>query len=166
MGHWLLEQESISRRWGSGLSAEGLQGTWFLDTVWPRRSTEPSALSGALLRSLGARLEIGAGDKAEAPLRLCNRVRLGALDLSFEGPGRLEGRRPLLVFRFERLRLALGGWVVLDRPLNHPRPFAEEVAGRLPFFALIGGAPEPDLLGARGRGGGLAQWRRGETGNP
>ena len=93
-------------------------------------------------------------------MRLVNSVRLGAIELRFEGTGQLQGRRPLLVFSFDRLRLLLGGRVVFERALATPDP------RRTPFFALIGAERARDSvlkepkgwLAARGRGGGLALW--------
>jgi hypothetical protein len=110
-------------------------------------------VAAGLLRGLAARLRLsadGAGSEA-GDLRLANSVRLGALELRFEGVGRLEGRRPLLVFSFDRLLLLLGGRVLIERTLPQPDPL------RRPFFALIA-AERSGWLAARGRGGGLALW--------
>ncbi|MCP9915597.1 hypothetical protein [Cyanobium sp. ATX 6F1] len=164
MGVSLSDQERRSRRLGSGLTAADLLGVWRLEQVWPRRSAEPSPLNGALLRGLGAQLEIRAADPLGAPegaaLRVFNSVRLGALQLRFEGPARLQGRRPLLVFRFEHLELLVGSWRALERTLAASEPFDTAAVGKLPFFALIGLEANGTILSARGRGGGLAQWRR------
>jgi hypothetical protein len=149
----LLDRERRARREGTGLEPADLGGCWELRQVWGKGRTRPSVVSAALLRSLGARLEIAAADPRT--LRLANTVNLGALVLRFEGEGELRGRRPLLVFWFERLRLRLGDFTLLERSL--PRP-AER---RLPFFALIGlerGGEEGDWLAVRGRSGGLALW--------
>lgn len=151
-GTALLALEDQVRRSGSGLVAERLCGCWRLVQVWPKGSTTPSALSGALLRALGARLQIQmAPPQVASALQLRNAVRLGALELCFHGAGRLQGRRPLLVFGFERLELRLGGVLLLSRSLP---PAASR---RDPFFALIGRGE--DWLAARGRAGGLALWQ-------
>jgi hypothetical protein len=163
---WLLDRERCCRRDGSGLTTADLVGCWRLERIWNKGSRQPASAAAALLRGLAARLRLsadgavpGAGD-----LLLANSVRLGALELRFEGTGRLEGRRPLLVFSFERLLLLLGGRVLIARVLPQPDPL------RRPFFALIAAerpgtvAPSPDQgrppgwLAARGRGGGLALW--------
>ncbi len=159
----LLELERRARHQGSGLEASDLVGIWRLDQVWGKASRQPSALSGALLRGLGARLEIAAGNAAQS-LRLTNAVNLGAVELRFEGEGELRGRRPLLRFWFERMQLRVASRVLWERALERPEPH------RLPFFALIAssrrhrgepgeaGGSAPDWLAARGRGGGLALW--------
>lgn len=165
----LLRLERRSRAEGSGLVAADLIGCWRLEQVWGKGSREPSGISGAVLRTLAARLEITPG-AAPGSLALANVVNLGGLELRFEGEGELRGRRPLLVFWFDRLQLRLAGRVLLQRPLQRPEP------RRLPFFALIArshpapagtttgmadpGQPERlhGWLAARGRGGGLALW--------
>lgn len=148
-GAELREIERRVRQGGTALVASDLEGTWLLEQVWPKGSDRPSSFSAALLRGLRASLEIGLDQGA---LVLRNAVRLGALELSFRGPGQLVGARPLLQFRFESLELSLAGHCLLRRPLPAPAP------QRMPFFALIARAPE-GWLAARGRGGGLALWR-------
>ena len=148
-GEQLLQLEQSARRSGTGLDAAQLQGCWHLHQVWPKGSPRPSLLSGALLRGLAARLEIGFSGP---DLQLRNAVSLGPAELRFEGPGRLVGPRPLLMFSFERLELRFAGRLLLQRSLPQPDP------RRLPFFALIARDPS-GWLAARGRGGGLAQWR-------
>ncbi len=167
----LLKLERGSRRQGTGLVAADLIGIWRLQRVWPRQGGESSGPSSALLRGLGARLEINATGvpaadldipiprpgPASAPglgegdLGLVNAVRLGPLELRFEGHARLAGPRPLLWFGFDHLQLRFGSQVLLQRALP---PAA---AQRQPFFALIGKGP--GWLAARGRGGGLALWQ-------
>ena len=154
-GEALRQAELLARAQGSGLGAGDLPGLWRFDQVWPRKGGEPSGAAAGLLRALQASLEI-APASAEQAMALRNRVRLGALELCFEGEGELVGRRPLLRFWFRHWQLRLGGRSLLERPLAKP------AARALPFFALIargsdgaGGA----WLAARGRGGGLALWR-------
>ncbi|MEB3169527.1 MAG: hypothetical protein ACKN89_17270 [Cyanobium sp.] len=149
-GAELLCRERRARHGGTGLTAEALEGCWLLDQLWPKRAERPAPLSAALLRGLGARLEIHGTDAGD--LRLSNAVRLGPLELRFHGPGRLVGARPLLQFQFETLLLSLA-----DRPLLR-RSLPPAAPGRVPFFALIARDPQ-GWLAARGRGGGLALWR-------
>lgn len=148
-GAELHELERRCRQGGTGLQASDLQGSWRLDQVWPKGSDRPASFSAALLRGLAARLEI---QRDQGGLVLRNAVRLGALELRFRGPGRLQGSRPLLQFHFETLELSLAGRCLFRRSLPAPEP------RRMPFFALIARAPQ-GWLAARGRGGGLALWR-------
>ncbi|MFN9932631.1 MAG: hypothetical protein ACK55R_06700 [Cyanobacteriota bacterium] len=154
-GAALLALERQVRQGGSGLDRDRLAGVWRLQQVWPRRGTRPTNFAAALLRGLEATLEIHPA--AAERLALVNRVRLGPLELRFEGEGDLQGRRPLLSFGFARLQLRLGERVLIERPLPDPEP------RRRPFFALIGTGSLPAgtrWLAARGRGGGLALWSR------
>ena len=164
----LLELEARARRRGTGLEAQDLTGLWRPERIWPRGARQGSALTEALLRGLSATLRIepsasatsacSGGSEADGGpaegLWLTNAVQLGPLALRFQGPGRLQGRRPLLLFRFERLELLAGQRVLFQRRLPAPDP------RRQPFFALIATGPAGAWLAARGRSGGLAVWRK------
>ena len=145
----LLELEKQARRTGSGLTASKLEGCWQLNSVWPKGQTEANALNGWLLRRMAACLEIRTSSDEQLQLR--NAVSLAALTLQFTGPGELQGRQPLLKFRFERVELMLGKLTLIKRNLPAPEK------GREPFFALISRNAD-GWMSARGRGGGLALW--------
>lgn len=161
-GNTLLQLEGLARRQGSGLGVAELVGLWRFTRIWPKGQRQPSPLAGPLLRGLGACLRIeAAAEGNEAPLQLTNAVTLGPLELRFQGPGWLQGRRPLLLFSFHTLQLRAGERVLLQRNLPAAKP------PRQPFFALIAsGTSTPQeegggaWLAARGRSGGLALWQR------
>jgi hypothetical protein len=161
-GDELQALEQVARRQGSGLESEDLTGLWRLERVWSRGQRQPSPLAGVALRALGASLRIEAErnsgpDTAPKPhpgLKLTNAVQLGPLELRFQGPGWLEGRRPLLRFQFDQLEIRAGQRLLLQRSLPAPDP------RRGAFFALIASGAEGRWLAARGRSGGLAVWRR------
>jgi hypothetical protein len=150
----LLALERQARACGTGVEASDLVGRWQLELVWPKGSRRASAFSGWLLRGVSARLEIVAEPHAAEPqaVLLSNAVNLGAVELRFNGHGRLQGRRPLLLFSFDQLRLSVAGRCLFQRNLPAPLP------QRTPFFALIH-RDASGWLAARGRGGGLALWR-------
>lgn len=152
-GPAILELERRSRSQGSGLGVADLEGAWLLRQLWSRRQARPLA-AAALLRPLAATLELHPGDDGE--LAVANSVQLGPVQLRFEGAGELRGRRPLLLFWFERLQLRWGERVLVQKALQRPMP------RKLPFFALIASERQGDgaWLVARGRGGGLALWQR------
>jgi hypothetical protein len=155
---WLLQQERRSRQEGSGLTSQQLVGNWRLVDLWDRHAI-PLGAQSRLLQLLQARLEIqpsaAATPTEPGGLRLRNTVRVGLLELAFHGPGWLQGRRPLLRFRFEALQLSLGVWTIWQQPLQ---PAAQ---GDKAFFALIAAGRDQQgrWLLARGRSGGLARWR-------
>ena len=148
-GNDLLTRERQVRQEGSGINADDVIGCWQLQTIWPKGRSKANAFNGWLLRSLGACLDISL--EADRGLRLRNAVSLGPVALQFSGPGTLQGRRPLLSFHFEQVRLTLGAITLLQRSLPTP------AANRQPFFALIH-RDSSGWLAARGRGGGLALW--------
>lgn len=150
----VLVLERSIRSAGTGITAADLIGRWCPQRLWSPGAVEPSAGQAQLLRWLRAELSIAAADQqAEAEFELSNAIALGALTLRFTGPGWLQGRRPLLFFRFERLTLTLGRMRLLTVALPLPE------LKRSPFFALIASSSDGWLL-ARGRGGGLALWKR------
>jgi hypothetical protein len=157
-GDALLALERSARQGGSGLESRDLAGLWWLERVWPRGQRQPSPLAGGALRALGASLRIEPAEAAlpakGSGLKLTNAVRLGPLELRFQGPGWLEGQRPLLRFQFDRLEIRAGQRLLLHRSL----PAADPRRGA--FFALIATGADRRWLAARGRSGGLAVWRR------
>ncbi len=154
-GEELLHLERRSRQQGSGIGSAELVGVWQLDQLWGKRDASPQASAAALLRGLQASLSIEADNGGRLQLR--NSVQLGPLELRFLGPGVLRGRRPLLEFCFERWQLGWGTRVLANGRLAAPE------RRRRPFFALIAcsqAGGDGAWLAARGRGGGLALWRR------
>ena len=149
----LNAREKAVRLTGTGLKSSDLLGCWLLQTVWSKGDKKANPFSSWMLRSLDARLEIKADLEDNcSDLRLSNAVNLGPVELKFQGPGLLKGKRPLLSFHFDSLTLRLGGMVLLKKALPSPEP------KRTPFFALIERNAD-GWLAARGRGGGLALWR-------
>ncbi len=133
-GEELLHLERRSRQQGSGIGSAELVGVWQLDQLWGKRDASPQASAAALLRGLQARLSIEADNGGRLQLR--NSVQLGPLELRFLGWG--------------------------TRVLANGRLAAPE-RRRRPFFALIAcsqAGGDGAWLAARGRGGGLALWRR------
>ena len=149
----LNAREKAVRVTGTGLKSSDLLGCWLLQTVWSKGDKKANPFSSWMLRSLDARLEIKADLEDNcSDLRLSNAVNLGPVELKFQGPGLLKGKRPLLTFHFDSLTLRIGGIVLLKKALPTPNQ------KRTPFFALIERNPY-GWMAARGRGGGLALWR-------
>ena len=149
----ILKREEQARRNGTGIQAAELQGEWSPQKLWSKGAKQESYSQAKLLQWLNARLSIRCAADADCVnLQVCNSVSLGPLRLRFNGPGRLQGKRPLLCFHFESLTLELSGLSLFQRALPKPKP------ERTPFFALIAVQQDQWLL-ARGRGGGLALWR-------
>ena len=149
----LNAREKTVRHSGTRLKSSDLLGCWLLQTVWSKGDKKVNPFSSWMLRSLDARLEIEADlEDNYSDFRLFNAVNLGPVELKFQGPGLLKGKRPLLTFHFDSLTLRIGGIVLLKKAL--PTPDQK----RTPFFALIERNAD-GWMAARGRGGGLALWR-------
>jgi hypothetical protein len=160
-GSSLLVLERASGKGGSALRREDLIGTWRLESLWSKGRSQPSHVAGAALRALAACLALQPA--TDGGLRLSNTIALGPLHLCFHGTAELRGRRPLLVFAFETMRLSLAGQTLWSRSL--PKP----ARGQEPFFALIASqrtSADQHWLAARGRGGGVALWVRETDASP
>lgn len=147
----VLELEQQARIKGTGLVAADLHGRWQLHQTWSRRGSAPPSLSLTLLRALQACLLL---ETSSDTLTIANQVSLGPVRLRFDGTASLQGRRPLLSFQFNSMRLQVGSFTLLNQSMPAPKP------QRRPFFALIALGGERTWLCARGRGGGLALWIR------
>lgn len=149
----ILALEATAKKRGSGIVHQNLNGVWRLQHTWTGKGTNPLPGTDFLLRSLGARLELkGSGTDWE----IVNQVMAAGVELRFEGGAQLKGKRPMLIFRFETVKLLLAGRILLERKLPEPP------SRRMPFFALIAMADNGGWLAARGRGGGLALWDKTE----
>ena len=149
----ILALEATAKKRGSGIVHESLNGVWRLQHTWTGTGTNPISGTDFLLRRLGARLELkGAGTE----WKIVNQIMAAGIQLRFEGEAQLKGKRPMLIFRFETVKLLLAGRILLERNLPEPP------SRRMPFFALIAMADNGGWLAARGRGGGLALWDKAE----
>ena len=149
----ILALEATAKKRGSGIVHESLNGVWKLQHTWTGTGTKPVPGTDFLLRSLGARLELkGTGTEWE----IVNQIMAAGVQLRFEGEAQLKGKRPVLMFRFETVKLLLAGRILLERHLPEPP------SRQMPFFALIAMADNGGWLAARGRGGGLALWEKAE----
>ena len=145
----ILALEAVAKKRGSGIVHESLNGVWRLQNTWTATGDNPAPGTDFLLRSLGARLEL---KSTATGWRIVNQIMVAGVQLRFEGEAHLKGRRPVLMFRFETVKLLLTERILLER--NVPEPPTR----RMPFFALIAMADNGGWLAARGRGGGLALW--------
>ena len=155
-GEEILSWEQDARRTGLSVKASQLSARWNLDQVFDRKGRSGGAGQSAILRAIGACLilEHQNEDKSNTTLLVSNQVRLGPMVLRFEGDGALVGQRPLLQFSFKTLVIKFGERTVHQQQIS-PLP-----AAKMPFFALIKIDNHQGFLAARGRGGGLALWKR------
>lgn len=91
-----------------------------------------------------------------------NQIQLGPVCLQLKGLFKYPGKKNLLAFDFTQARLSVSGKTLYDREFRggttKAQHFAEQTVATLPFFAFF--LVTEDYIAARGRGGGLALWRR------
>ncbi|MBW4693379.1 MAG: hypothetical protein KME27_16630 [Lyngbya sp. HA4199-MV5] len=89
---------------------------------------------------------------------IANQVEVGPVRLRFTGPAHYLGKKNLLAFDFTQVQLHVLGRTVYSGavPGRKPKSDYAQSVGKLPFFAFFRVTPE--LMAARGRGGGMALW--------
>tara|TARA_B100000965_G_C19598146_1_gene761198 strand:+ start:1974 stop:2477 length:504 start_codon:yes stop_codon:yes gene_type:complete len=152
----LIELEKSARVDGSGIEFSSLLGLWRFDKVWKQGSDKEDSISSTLLQVLSASLELR---KDTQPLEgerftIVNSIQFGLLSLKFSGIANLERKQPLLPFSFDCIQIKLASITIINRSL----PTTEQK--KRPFFALIAMDEKGRWLSARGKGGGLALWKK------
>ncbi|MCV3212030.1 hypothetical protein OGM63_00570 [Plectonema radiosum NIES-515] len=97
-------------------------------------------------------------DKGE----ITNSIQFGSLQLKLTGPAKYLGKKNLLAFEFTQMQISLFRRTIYNGEIRGGKTSSEDFDNRplslLPFFAFF--LVTPDLIAARGRGGGLALWIR------
>ena len=152
----LLELEKKARVDGSGIEYDSLLGLWKFNSVWKQGSDQEDSISSTLLQVLSASLELKKEkqDPQKELFTIANSIQLGLLSLRFSGIANLERKQPLLPFSFNCIEIKLASIIILKISLPTPEQ------KKRPFFALIAIDSNGQWLSARGKGGGLALWKK------
>ena len=154
----LLELEKKARVEGSGIEYDSILGLWKFNSVWKQGSDKEDSISSTLLQVLSASLELKKKTEGEGPendkFTIANSIQFGLLSLRFVGIGNLERKQPLLPFSFDYIQIKLASLIILNKSLPKPEK------SKRPFFALIALDSNGKWLSARGKGGGLALWKK------
>lgn len=150
----IKELENISKKEGSGISYEDLIGTWKFNSVWKKGSEEIDNISSSTLQVLSAKLELKKNNSHDKcfDLKIKNSISFGILSVIFCGKASLKGKRPLLPFFFENLKINIGNFTLVNKQL---KKIADK---KMPFFSLVAINKDDSWMCARGKGGGLAIW--------
>lgn len=133
------------------VTLEGLNGRWKLQ--WTTGTAKVSDQINR--RGDGSYFPVTAVQSFDASsMRIRNGIYAGPIKFFFDGPFKFNGK--LLEFTFNKVSLALG-------PLG---PWSYDIdagdweakKGKNPFFKIV--HADGDVIAARGRGGGLALWKR------
>ena len=152
----IVNLEKIAKKEGSGISSEELMGIWKFQYVYKKSSGEFDNLSSTLLQVLSATLKLTKknSENYDNNFEIQNSIKFGLIYIIFSGFANLKGKRPLLPFFFNNLKIKIGNFSLIDKQLKKPE------TNKMPFFALISLNKIDNWMCARGKGGGLAIWLR------
>tara|TARA_Y100000589_G_scaffold174338_1_gene165427 strand:+ start:108 stop:608 length:501 start_codon:yes stop_codon:yes gene_type:complete len=152
----IVDLEKLANQSGSGIRYEELIGCWNLRYVWKKGTDKVDNISSSFLQILYARLQLSKLDSEAKDLGLViqNSIRFGLFSIVFKGEAFLKGKRPVLFFSFNKVVISISKLKILEKD------FEKTDTKKLPFFALIALGEDNDWLCARGKGGGLALWKR------
>ncbi len=94
---------------------------------------------------------------------ITNQIAFAGLRVWLAGRCRFSNRKNLLAFDFHQIQIFGFDRLFYKSKFGKRKPeeFEQESIAKLPFFAFF--LATPDLIAARGRGGGLAIWVRGQS---
>ncbi len=163
----LLDLEKEARYQKSSPSFADLVGTWRLCFITGTKKAKNRA--GIIL---GAGRYLFAGIKIEIRFQLTegdrgqidNIVQVGTVRLSVRGPAKFLSKKNLLAFDFTQIRIQILGITLYDGYIRGGKAsedsFYQKNIAQQAFFAYF--VINPQLLAARGKGGGLALWGKSE----
>jgi hypothetical protein len=151
----LLSTEKALRKTPVSIPFEAIEGTWQLCFASGARKTKRGLKLG---KGYYLPSWVYAAISFEAPGKIKNQLRLGAVEICFTGSCRTHDKQNILIFDFTQLQVLLGGKVLYSRSINkYPlEEFGTRSIAKLPFFVFLWASSE--AIAARGRGGGLAMW--------
>ena len=169
----LLKAEKVAKRERLNYRIDDLLGTWRLCFTANKKAHyqgDKIVGKGAYVpRFVPAQISFDVAAAELSQIAIGNQVRVGWLTLKLTGPARYSGKKNLLAFDFTQMQLAVGNRSLYRGNIRggaaQAKAFDNRPIGELPFFAFF--LVTPDLIAARGRGGGLALWvRELELGEP
>lgn len=161
----LLEAEKAAKHQRLLYPVEDLLGEWQLCFATGTRKMR----RGGIALSKGfymPRLVQGQIGFAASPdpngLQISNQLQLGALRFRVTGPAKYLNKKNLLAFDFTQMELSVLGRSIYRGGFRggqaQAAAFEQQPIAKLPFFSFF--LITTDFIAARGRGGGLAIWRK------
>ncbi|MEM9808108.1 MAG: hypothetical protein AAF959_22810 [Cyanobacteria bacterium P01_D01_bin.56] len=143
-----------------------LVGTWRLHFITGTKKTRKNAGvalgAGRYIPKL-FKIQLGYQADTDDQGRVQNSVALGALQMSLTGPIKFWSKARCLAFDFTQIRISLGKLTLYNgrvKPESADQEFYEQSLKEQAFFKYFWVTDQG--IAARGRGGGLALWRRAE----
>lgn len=167
----LVNLEKAGKKTKETVSYQQLLGTWRLWFITGTKKTRqragvmlgagrylPSGIKICLSYSQNPDIALAEGEAGKVE----NSVSLAGINLTLSGPTKFFPKQKLLAFDFTQLTIKLLGKTVYSGNIrggkNSVENFYQQPIKKQAFFRYF--LIEENLIAARGRGGGLAFWRR------
>lgn len=167
----LVNLEKTGKKTQETVSYQKLLGTWRLWFITGTKKTRQRAgvmLGAGRYLPPGIKIHLSYLPNPEVTLseeeagKVENSVSLAGIHLTLSGPTKFFPKQKLLAFDFTQLTIKLFGKTVYSGNIrggkNSLENFYQQPIKKQAFFRYF--LIEDDLIAARGRGGGLAFWRR------
>jgi len=163
----LLTAEKIAKQTKVRHSYSQLLGTWRLGFITGTKRSRQRAgvVLGAgrfLPKWVKIQLSYSPSEASQEQGRVVNSVQLGSLHLVVTGPTQFFAKTNILAFDFTRMNVSLFGLTLYDRYIRggqeREASFYDKPLKDKAFFTYF--LVENRAIAARGRGGGLALWKR------
>ena len=164
----LLQAEKETRKTSAKHSFEELIGCWQLRFITGTKKTREKAgiVLGAgkyIPKWIGIEIKYDRSSQSNPDTgRVQNSVKLGFFALSLTGPIKFIAAKNILAFDFTTIAIALLGFELYNGYLPGGKvkeaEFHQQTISKQAFFSYF--LIEPEIIAARGRGGGLALWNK------
>jgi hypothetical protein len=161
----LLDGEKLAKHNKKRYSFEELRGTWrlcFITGTKKARNRAGIVLGAGRYVPNWVKIQITYTCTENDTGKVENVVQFGSLKLSLTGPVKFLAYKNILAFDFTHITVQLFGIKIYDGYIrggkNSEETFYQTGVGKQAFFAYF--LITDEIIAARGRGGGLALWRR------
>jgi hypothetical protein len=161
----LLALEKEARYDKSSHCFRELVGNWrlcFITGTKKARNRAGIVLGAGKYLFPGIKIEIRFQETTQDQGEIENIVQVGTVRLSVKGPAKFLSKKNLLAFDFTQMRVQLLGITLYDGYIRGGKTseenFFQKRIGQQAFFAYF--VINPQILAARGKGGGLALWAK------
>ncbi len=163
----LLDLEKQTRQDKDSHQFSDLVGTWrlcFITGTKKARNRAGIVLGAGRYLFAPIKIEIAFQNTTAEQGTVNNVVQVGLVTLSVSGPAKFQSKKNLLAFDFTQIQLQVVGIPIYKGYIRGGKAseekFYETNIAKQAFFAFF--AIQPEIIAARGRGGGLALWAKSD----